>query len=452
MKYPHLAARLFNTPLLIHPGKLDAIIAGLGGRLIGNDDIGTAIAQAIRNNPAVDASLPAEMFSTRRGTWSKESGYAIADGVAVINVNGALVHRSRMAADSSYLLGYNEIATRVENAMDDSEAHAVLLVYDSPGGEAQGAFEFSDRLLSLRGKKPMHAIADGLAASAAYMGAAAVDRLAITKTGYAGSIGVVMRHVDFSAAMAADGVKVTHIFAGAHKVDGNQFEPLPESVRSDLQAEINGLYEMFIQSVATARKIDPEAVRKTQAQTYRGQAAIDAGLADRIATTDELITELAGLRVRSYPVGQTARTSATAIQKETSMSGTETPTGQTTAPVTFSQADLDKALAEVQQAGANAERVRISAILGHDSATSCPALARQCIDTGLTVEQSAAILGAVPVPVQATLSAIVPGNAFAATMAALGNPDVSGIEGSAEQSENPEAEAAASILAVFSKR
>ena len=36
MKYPHLAARLFNTPLLVHPGKLDAIIAGLGGRLLGN--------------------------------------------------------------------------------------------------------------------------------------------------------------------------------------------------------------------------------------------------------------------------------------------------------------------------------------------------------------------------------------------------------------------------------
>ena len=35
MKYPHLAARLFNTPLFVHPQKLDAIIAGLGARLLG---------------------------------------------------------------------------------------------------------------------------------------------------------------------------------------------------------------------------------------------------------------------------------------------------------------------------------------------------------------------------------------------------------------------------------
>ena len=37
--YPHLADRLLNTPLLLHPQKLDAIIAGLGQRLLGVDGI-----------------------------------------------------------------------------------------------------------------------------------------------------------------------------------------------------------------------------------------------------------------------------------------------------------------------------------------------------------------------------------------------------------------------------
>lgn len=448
MKYPHVAARVFNTPLLIHPGKLDAIIAGLGPRLIGGQETDLAtIAAALASRVTVNAENSPEMFSTRQGERAAQ-GYVITDGVAVISVGGALVHRSRyIAADSSFLLGYNQIAADIEDAMANSDAHAILLAFDSPGGEVQGAFELADRMRDMRGKKPMRAIADGLSASAAYLAASAADQIAITRTGYAGSIGVVMRHIDFSAAVAADGVKVTHIFAGSHKIDGNPFEPLPEAVRAEFQAEINGLYEMFIDAVATSRKIDPEAIRKTQAQTYRGQAAIDAGLADRLITTDQLIQEMAGLRARSYPVGQSARTSATAIQKETSMSGTENPTGQTSAPVTFTQVEIDKARAEGHQAGATAERDRISGILAHESAIAHPAMARQCIDSGLTAEQSTAILGTAPKHIQVEAIA-KPGNTFAAAMASVANPDVSGIEAGAE-SDNPEAALAGQILSAF---
>lgn len=451
MKYPHVAARVFNTPLLIHPGKLDAIIAGLGPRLLGGQefDLATLAAALAKPNAAVNTENGPEMFSTRKGERSAQ-GYVITDGVAVLSVSGALVHRSRyIAADSSYLLGYNQIAADLEDAMTNSDVHAVLLNFDSPGGEVQGAFEFADRVMAMRGTKPLRAIADGLAASAAYLGASAVDagQLAITRTGYAGSIGVVMRHVDFSAAVAADGVKVTHIFAGSHKVDGNPFEPLPESVRAEFQSEINGLYEMFIDAVATSRQLSPEAIRKTQAQTYRGQAAIDAGLADRLITTDQLIQEMAGLRARSYPVGQAARTSATANPKEQSMTGTATPTGQTPAPVTFTQADIDKARAEGHQAGATAERERISGILAHDAAVAHPAMARQCIDSGLTAEQSTAMLNTAPKNVQAEAVA-KPGNAFAVAMASVGNPDVSGIEASADV-DNPEAALAGQILSAF---
>lgn len=430
--YPHLAARIFNTPLLIHPQKLDAIIAGLGGRLIGAD------AQII-NIGAEPAALAADLFSTKRGARAENRGYQIKDGVAVIRASGALVHRTRLDADSSYLLGYNDIAADVEDAMGNADVHAVLLEMDSPGGEAQGAFELSDRLFDLRGKKPMYAIADSLSASAAYLMGSAADELVITNTGYAGSIGVVMRHVDFSAALASDGIRVTHIFAGAHKVDGNPYEPLPAAVRDDMQAEIDGLYTLFVDTVARNRRLEADAVRATQARTFRGVAAVTARLADRTGTTDALLTELAGLRARSYPVGQSAR--ATAQQGDTSMSDSQKPAGATDQPAAdLSQADVDRARAE----GATAERARVSAILGHEAA-SCAPLALQCINTGLTIEQSTAILGAAPKAAAPQPAAAASG--FAAAMAATGNPDVSGIEGKGEQ--NDEAALAASILAAF---
>lgn len=365
MNYPHLAARLFNTPLLIHPQKLDAIIAGLGDRLLGSGlDLGPGIDKAL--------ALPADMFSTRRAAARGDSGYSITDGVAVISASGALVHRSRMDGASSYLLGYNELALQVEDAQNNPDVHAILQVMDTPGGEVSGAFEYSDRIHALRGKKPMWAIADSLAASAGYLGGSAFDHLAIAATGYVGSIGVVMRHVDLSRKLANEGVQVTHIFAGDHKVDGNPYEPLPASVRADLQAEIDSLQTLFVDAVVRNRGLNAQAVRNTQANTYRGQAAVSLGLADRVATTDQLITELVGMRRRSFQVGQTAR--ATANDKGASMSGT-TPSGHQAAPATtataaattaqpvvnlFNQADLDAARAEGHAAGAAAERQRIT--------------------------------------------------------------------------------------------
>ena len=394
MKYPHLASRLFNTPLLIHPAKLDAILAGLGGRLLGTDQ-----APIIINATDIDVA-DVGMFSTKKAT-SADNGapYRVHEGVAIINVSGALVHRTRMTADSTMLLGYNDIIAATEAAMDDPNIHAILQVWDSPGGEVQGAFEAASRLFDLRGKKPMKAIADGMAASAAYLSGSAADELIVTGTGYAGSIGVVARHVDFSQALKTEGIQVTHIFAGAHKVDGNPYEPLPAAVRDEWQAEIDGIYADFVGAVARHMGLDPKAIKKTQARTYRGQAAVDAGLASRVATTDQIITELAASRTRSYPSGQTVR--ANANDTGVSMSGT-TPVGGQTAALTLASASLadikthrPDVVAAITQEAVTAELarqsgVRANALPGHEKMVEAMAT-----DGKTTPEQAAmAVLSA----------------------------------------------------------
>lgn len=430
MMYPHLSARLFNTPLLLHPQKLDAIIAGIGPRLLGG--------KSLQLDDAVSAQAP-EMFTTHKHTRADmERGFKVVDGVAVVSAMGALVHRTRMEADSTMLIGYNDLAATVEVAMDNTDVHAVLQVYDSPGGEVAGAFEYGQRLLGMRGKKPLIAIADSMAASAAYLAASAADEVVLTATGYVGSVGVVMRHVDFSKALENDGIQVTHIFAGAHKVDGNPYEPLPTDVRASFQDDIESLYAMLVQAVSTHTGLSTEAVRATQARTYRGQAAIDVGLARRISTTDALIAELASQRTRIYPVSSpqakamNTTTAPTAVQPAAPAS----TVAASSAVATFSQqADIDKAHA----AGASAERARVSAILGHEHASANMATAVQCINAGLSAEQAGAILSSLPTAITATLSS---DTGFAAAMAAVPNPAVSGIE-SANTDSSPQASAAA---------
>ena len=436
--YPHLADRLLNTPLLLHPQKLDAIIAGLGQRLLGVD--------GIQIDPATlgtGAALPAEMFTTRRGERT-ERGYRAVDGVAVISAMGGLVHRTRLAADSSLLIGYNDLAADLEDALAQADVHAIALVLDSPGGEVSGAFELAERIYAARGRKPIVAVADGMAASAAYLAASAADEVVLTNTSYVGSIGVVMRHVDFSRALANDGITVSHIFAGEHKVGGNPYQPLPDAVRAALQADIEGLYQMFVQAVAKHRGLSEQAVRDTRAGVYRGVAAVAARLADRIGTVDAVVAELAARRnhaasggvafsLQPQEISMTqASANAAAAAPAAPAGATATTTTTAAAPATASQADLDKARAE----GAAAERARVTAITSHANAAANPAITQQCIATGLSAEQAKGFLDAAP-----TTAAATTGNQFAAAMAALGNPNVSGVEAAAPQGGAAETQA-----------
>lgn len=130
------------------------------------------------------------------------------------------------------------------------------------------------------------------------------------------------------------------------------------------------------------------------------------------------------------------------------MSGNTTPGGQASPAATaFSQTDIDQARAAGAAEGAKAERERAGAILTHEKAAANMAMAVQCVNSGLTAEQAGAILGAAPA--QFATAEAKPGNAFAAAMAATGNPQVSGVEPSGEAA-NEEAALAGQILAAFS--
>jgi len=428
MNLSPIGARLFNVPLLIHPGKLDAIITGIGSRLT-REDIEHTRAD-LNNDP-----IPAELFTSRRGEWTmqRDQGafYAKHQGVAVLDVHGALAHRTQMTADSTAILGYQQIARNLDAALSDDSVHAILLDIDSPGGEVSGAFELAEQIRAANAVKPVYAIADGLAASAGYLIISGARQIAVTPTGYVGSIGVVMTHIDSSEAMRRAGLTVTHIYAGEHKVDGTPYQPLPEATRARFQGDINALYEQFVTAVATARGLDPALVRATEAATFRAEQAVDRRLANRVITTDALITELAAQRARSFPVGQPAR--ATVSTGAPAMTDTHTA-GAVTQPA-ITEADLDAARA----LGAEAERARIFAILDSEAASTrqqaALALARK---PAIDAQTAADVLAALPTEVLVldTAQAYTGNSQFEQHMQKLGNPAI-GID----DDPNPSADA-----------
>lgn len=411
MKYPHLASRIFNTPLLMHPDKLDAIIAGLGNRLLGTD---------LHGVDPPESEL-ADMFSTRPGEFrrieSTGGRYRLhAGGVARVDVFGGLSHRTRMTADSMMIRGYQEVARDIQAAAEDPETRSIVLYADTPGGEVAGAFELAASLRDLTGGKRLVAMVDSMALSAGYLLASQSDEVVVTPTGLTGSIGVVMRHVDFSRALDSDGVQVTHIFAGDHKIDGNPYEPLPASVRADFQREIDATYDEFVQAVAEGRDLSAEHVRGTQARTYRASDAVEAGLADRVGTFDQLLSELQARGPVAVSTGQAARANANnegiTMSDQTKAAGgnqqpAHTENDGATSPATHTAVDLEKARAEAHAEGLAAgleqgreeEKTRVAGILAHakDEGRDI-GMAKTCIEQGLSLDVAKTVMDAAPVP------------------------------------------------------
>src|SRR5436305_1880642 len=137
--------------------------------------------------------------------------------------------------------------------MADPNVRGVVFLVSSGGGTVQECFDCAQFIYDQRGTKPMLAIACDFAYSAAYMIACSADRLVVARTGGVGSIGVVTMHADLSKMLEDIGLKVTFIFAGDHKVDGNPYEKLPDAVKARIQARVEHTYDIFTADVARNR-------------------------------------------------------------------------------------------------------------------------------------------------------------------------------------------------------
>ncbi len=266
---PHIAARLFNTPLLIHRAKLDAILAVLGPR------VGWPEAKSAAPVPA-----------PRMPSVSRQSD------IAVIPIHGTLVRRALGLEAASGLTSYQEIGNQIGRAITDPAVAGIVLDIDSPGGEAGGVFELAERIRAATHDKPVWAVANDQAFSAAYALAAASEEVFVTRTGGVGSIGVIAMHADQSRKDEQDGYRFTAIYAGSHKNDFSPHAPLTDEARAALQAEVDRLYGIFTESVAQHRGLTVEAVRDTQARLYFGGDAVAAGLADRVGTLRDAVAAM----------------------------------------------------------------------------------------------------------------------------------------------------------------
>lgn len=279
----HILDRLFGQPLFLLPQKASTVVDVVLAR------------SDLRLEEAAGTPEASRFVGSRRRADGGGSLTRMKDGVAVIDVVGSLVNRGAWVGASSGLVSYEGIGAQVDAAVEGAkkgEIKGLVIDINSPGGEATGMFAAAEKIRSARAYLPIIAVVNDMAASAAYGLASAANEIVISPTSLVGSIGVVFMHIDRTAASAKAGIVETAIYAGANKTLG--MGTLTPEAKASFQSMVDAFYERFLETVEAGRgeRTTAEAARATEASVYIGREAIEKGLAERVGTFDEVLSDL----------------------------------------------------------------------------------------------------------------------------------------------------------------
>lgn len=415
--YPNIAARVLNTPLLLEPGYARVFFSALSSRL------------GIQQLQDIDGVILTgdKMHITASSFGKSRSGdrvYALHDGIAVVPVTGSLVHKLGTIRPYSGMTGYDGLIYRISQAVNDPEVNGILLDIDSPGGEVAGCFDATDKIFQLGQEKPIASLCYEMNCSAAQaIASACTSRRYITQSGRAGSIGVLMAHASYEKRMDDEGVKVTLIHSGKHKVEGNPYEDLPDDVLNRFQQKIDDLRQLFASKVSSYTGLGVNAVLETEAQVYRGQDAIDIGLADEMVNGLDAVNAF-----RDYLSGQTKTSisigASMTIEKAKAGAESDQQTGAAAQPAVTESQSPEIATTVAQQADGQAtERSRIQGILKCEDADGRQEMAEHlAFNTSMSVEEAKALLAVAPKKEKEAASA---GSALDAAMSRENQPNLS---------------------------
>ena len=277
LHYPSIVNAVFNQPWAILPEVYGTICELVRARSLG-------------------FRLTAEQVQERIGAKHVRDGIAKSGAVAILPLYGILAQRMNMMTQISGGTSTEMFGKMVKAAVQEPSISAIVLDVDSPGGNVFGTDELASEVRAARETKPIIAVVNSLAASAAYWVASQASELVVTPGGLVGSIGVLTAHEDVSKAQEMAGVKTTIISAGKYKAEAIPFASLSAEAQGALQALVDQYYAAFLQAVAKGRGVSLSAVKSGfgQGRLVNAETALAQGMVDRVATLDQTIARLIG--------------------------------------------------------------------------------------------------------------------------------------------------------------
>ena len=167
--------------------------------------------------------------------------------------------------------------------LEKSQAAAVIVHINSPGGTTAGSEQLYDALVRLKAKKPLVVVVQGLAASGGYITAIAADHIVAQQSSLVGSIGVLFQFPNFTELLKTVGVKVEEVKSSPLKAAPNGFEPTSPEARAALDALVKDSYAWFRSLVKERRGMDDAMVEKVaDGRVFTGRQAVDLKLVDAL--------------------------------------------------------------------------------------------------------------------------------------------------------------------------
>jgi signal peptide peptidase SppA len=187
----------------------------------------------------------------------------------------------------------------------NQKVHTIVLDIRSPGGTVMGTPEAADAVRAVRdgGNTRIVSVANGMMASAATWIGTAAEKVYVTPSGEAGSIGVISVYEDWSKAYEAAGIKLDVMRVPDRKARFTGVEPLTDEMRNLVMQRISESYDSFRAAMAKNRGIRVDQVEKRfgGGEMLSAQEAVDAGLVDGIATLDEVLIKAVKGTKRTAP-------------------------------------------------------------------------------------------------------------------------------------------------------
>jgi capsid assembly protease len=286
MNHSLLVAEFLSTPWALMPERLNAM-----SRVVHRWSVGVPASDYVREQVQADQQLRQSRRQALAASASVPNG-----GIAVLPLYGVITQRGNMVDDISGpgCTSTQQFAAALRQALADDAVQQILIDIDSPGGNVYGIAELADEITSSKNVKPIIAIANSLAASAAYWIGACASQLYVTASGEVGSIGVWQAHFDHSQELAAEGIKPTLVSAGKFKTEGNPYMPLDEEALAFMQSRVDEYYSSFIKAIAKGRGVPLSQVRDSmgQGRVLGADAALAQNMVDGIASFDEVLKKM----------------------------------------------------------------------------------------------------------------------------------------------------------------